>query len=77
MKLLEKVRAKTGLTDYGISKKLRDLGVEISIPGVSGYNKANAKSMRLDVLAGLQELSGVSWAEFGKWLSEEFLKGKK
>lgn len=72
MKLIQKIRKAVGLTNYGIAKALKDRGYSITIPGVDAYEKENARSMRLDVLCGLRQLSGKSWADFGAWLDEEF-----
>jgi len=79
---MDKIRRKLTITDYALSNNLGDLGVKITIPGVSGYNKKSARSMRLDVLCGFRKLleieKGMSWDDFGKWLDEEFLpKNKK
>lgn len=74
MKWIEKARKITGLTNYGLSKTLRKEGVEVTTQGIDGYFKKQSKSMRLDVLCGLRKLSGVSWAEFGKWLDNDYLK---
>lgn len=74
MQLLEKIRTKTGLTNYAISPKMRDgPKVAITIQGLDAYDRETARSMRLDVLCGLRKVAGVSWSEFGKWLDEEFL----
>lgn len=72
MKLIDKVRKSADLKDYGISKNLRHLGVEVTTQGITSYSKDAARSMRLDVLCGLRKLAKVSWSEFGKWLDDEF-----
>lgn len=80
MKLLGKVRDSAELTNYGLSKKLRELAIEITTSGIDGYDKENALSMRLDVLCGFFYTSGVSPDQFMNWLIEEFapqLKRKK
>lgn len=77
MQLLEKIRAVTGLKNYGISPKMRDgPGVLITIQGLDAYDRDTARSMRLDVLCGLRRITGLSWSEFGKWLDDEFLPAK-
>ena len=76
MKFLSRIRKLLNETDYGLAKTLNQKGISITIPGISGYNKSSARSMRLDVLCGLRATSGLSWAEFGKWLDEEFLPKK-
>ena len=76
MKLIEKVRKSADLKDYGISKNLRHLGIEVTTQGITSYSKDNARSMRLDVLCGLRKLSGLNWNQFGKWLDDEFFREK-
>ena len=76
MKFLEVVRKEADATNYALSSKLRDLGVNITVSGVDAYERKNSQSMRLDVLAGLRKLSGLSWNELGKLIDEEFLTGK-
>jgi hypothetical protein len=72
MKIIDYIKKTKGLTNYGLSKKLRQIGVEITTQGVDQYDKGRARSMRLDVLLGFKELSGLSWDKFGKLLEEEF-----
>lgn len=57
-------------SNYGLSKRLRALGVEITTQGLDNY-ETGTKSARLDVICGLQELSGLSWAEVGKLLKKD------
>lgn len=78
MKLMEWIRKVTGSKNYSLSKDLRNTyGIEISVPGIDGYDKDTAKSMRLDVLCGFRALSGKSWEDFGKRLDDEFLPKPK
>ena len=72
MELLKKIKKAVDVTNYGIAKRLNDMGVKITIPGIDAYERDTAKSMRLDVLCGLRKLSGKSWVDFGKWLDDEF-----
>lgn len=77
MELLKKLKKAAKLTNYGIAKGLNEMAVKITIPGVDGYEKDAARSMRLDVLAGMRILSGKDWEQFGKWIDDEFLPRKK
>ncbi len=75
MQLLEKVRETTDLTNYGLSKALRDIGVEITTQGLDHYDKSASRSMRLDVLSGLYRLcakEGVTEKQFLTWVNKEF-----
>lgn len=74
MKLIKKIKDTKDLKNYGIMKALRSRGIEITTQGIDSYEKPDARSMRLDVLCGLRKLSGLKWADFGKWLDEEFSK---
>ena len=56
MQIIKRVREITKLTNYGISKALRENGIEITTQGIDSYEKETARSMRLDVLSGLLEL---------------------
>lgn len=77
MKLIEKIRAKTGFTNYRIAMHLREsLEVRITTQGIDAYERPEAQSMRLQVLAGLRKMSGMSWSAFGEILDEEFLPKK-
>jgi hypothetical protein len=74
MRLVKTIRDALKVKNYGLSPKLRDeVGVEITVQGLDGYDKDTAKSMRLDVLCGLRKVYGKSWDEFGKMLDAEFL----
>lgn len=72
MKLLDQVKRKKGLTNYGVAKTLRSMGVEITTQGVDQYDKGKARSMRLDVLVGLKRILEQDWSAVGKLLEEEF-----
>lgn len=66
MKLVRKVRDITGKTIYRLAK-------EVGCNTSTVYQwEAGAKSMRLDYLSKLREVSGLSWANFGKLIDEEF-----
>lgn len=56
--------------NYGLAKRLRALGVEITTQGIDNYAKGT-KSARLDVICALQELSGLSWSEVGKLIKKD------
>ncbi len=77
VKLIEKIRHRTGLKNYGIQKALRAVGCDITTQGIDSYERETARSMRLDVLVGLKEVSGLNWEQLGKLLSEEFGKKKR
>ena len=72
--MIEKVRESAELTNYGISKRLRNDGVEVTTQGIDAYERETARSMRLDILSGLRRLSGLSWNQFGKLIDDEFGK---
>lgn len=76
MKLLDHVKRKRRLTNYGVSKALREeADVQVTVQGIDQYDKGKARSMRLDVLVGLKRLSEDDWSVVGKLLEAEF--GKK
>lgn len=80
MEILGKVRKVTGLKNYSIHKWLRDHGYEITLQGLDGYDKPTAKSMRLDILAGLEDICiahGLPREKFWSWLNEFRDKRKK
>ncbi len=72
MKILDYVKKKQELTNYGVAKELRKIGVEVTTQGIDQYDKGAARSMRFDVLLGLRKLSGLTWDQFGKMLEGEF-----
>lgn len=74
MKLIKNIKDTTDLKNYGIMKKLRELGIEVTTQGIDGYEKVTARSTRLDVLCGLRKISGLNWDKFGKLLDSEFFK---
>lgn len=73
MKFLGKIIKKMGTTTYSLAKLLRENGVDITHQGVDFYGRGKARSMRLDVVAGIRRLSGYSWEEMGKMIDDEFL----
>lgn len=72
MKLLDQIKKDKKLTNYGVAKELRAIGVDITTQGVDQYDKGKARSMRFDVLIGLRKLSGLSWQKVGEMLEGEF-----
>lgn len=76
MNFLTHILARLGTTTYGLAKELRANGVEITHQGVDNYNRSKARGLRLDVLAGLRKLSGLSWEEIGGLIDEEFLSAQ-
>lgn len=71
-------KGKKEVSDYSLSKALRqEYNVEISTNGLTNYSKLPSSSGRYDVTCALVAMSGVGWSVAGKWLDEEFLKGKK
>lgn len=56
--------------NYSLSKRLKALGVDITTQGLDNYENGT-KSARLDVICGLQELSGIPWPEIGKLLKKD------
>lgn len=77
VKLISDIRVLTGLKNYGISKNIRELGIPITTQGIDSYEKESAKSMRLDVLCALRQISGKDWEIFGEMLDREFFKRTK
>lgn len=73
MQLIEMIRAKSGLKNYGLAKELQNAGIPITVQGIDAYERPEAQSMKLSVLCGLRRVSGLSWSEFGKLLDQEFL----
>lgn len=76
MQLIEKIRSKSGMKNYGLALELRNAGIPITVQGIDAYEKPEAQSMKLAVLCGLRRISGLNWSEFGKWLDQEFLPKK-
>lgn len=72
MDWIKKIQTKQGLTNYGLAKALRNIGVEITTQGIDAYMKPEARSMRLDVLMGLFKLSQLSKDEFMNLILKEF-----
>lgn len=77
MRIIDKVKQVHAVgpkpaSNYNVAKRLRAMGVDITTQGIDQYDKGQARSMRLDVLIGLKELSGLNWEKFGKLLEEEF-----
>ena len=69
MKFFKKVRDITGLTQYGIAKRL-------SISRQVWFNwekRARRRPLLLTTLADLRKLSHLSWNEFGEIFDKEFL----
>lgn len=77
VKIIKKVRDLSGLKNYGLMKRLRELGVEVTTQGIDGYERETARSMRFDVLSGLRKISGLTWGEFGDLIDAESKTYKK
>ena len=74
MKWFEQVkRALNNATNYAASSLLRDNNVKMTISGLAKYDGDNRTSSRLDVLATLRKLSGLSWHEVGEAIDQDFL----
>lgn len=73
MQLIEKIRQVTKLKNYGLSKTLREMGINVTTQGIDGYARPECRGMRLDILAGLRKTTGLSWNEIGKLIDSEFL----
>lgn len=73
VKVLKNTREVKDLTNYGVAKALREVGVDTSASNIDAYERHQSRRMRLDILCGLRKISGKSWAEFGRWLDEDFL----
>jgi len=56
VKILKKVRDFTGLKNYGIHKKIQEMGCRITLQGLDGYDRDEARSIRVDVLSCLERL---------------------
>lgn len=56
VEILKKVRDFTGLRNYGIHKRLQEKGCKITLQGLDGYDRTEAKSIRVDVLTCLESL---------------------
>lgn len=81
VEILGKVRKVTGLKNYSIHKRLLELGYDITLQGLDGYDKPTARSMRLDILAGLEDICcgdhKLPRSQFWAWLDEFRGKRKK
>jgi len=75
MEIVAKIKKTLGLnTTYKLWKKTRDRGVDVSINGVSNYDKKPCSSMRLDILMTWQEMcaeKGISLETFWGWLKKD------
>ena len=75
MKLIDLTRKQTGLKNYGIAKWLREQGIPITVQAIDAYEKPAAKSMRLDILVGLEELNckahGLAHSTFWRWVRDD------
>lgn len=75
---LIKQKGRSEVSDHSLSRALRaEYGVDISTNGLGNYSSLPSTSGRYDVTCALVAMSGVGWSVAGKWLDEEFLKGKK
>lgn len=69
--LLQKVRKRLNIKNYSLAKRLTELGAPITTQGLDHYDTDSARSMRVDVLVRLREISGMSIDEFWKLLEQE------
>jgi len=76
MNFISHILTKLGTTTYSLAKELRANGVEITHQGVDNYNRSRARGLRLDVLAGIRKLSGLSWEEMGAMIDDEYLSAQ-
>lgn len=77
----QRIKEREGLQEapsyYYLSNKLRDLGVKITQNGMLSYRGDKAKSMRWDVMAGLQKLGGLTDREVMEFVRRTLPKGGK
>lgn len=74
VQILKKIRETTGLKNYGIHKRIASYGCKITLQGLDGYDKATARSIRIDVLNALERLcieNGIAKEVFWNWIKEE------
>ena len=67
---LPKTKSGQSIRNYSLSKRLRALGVEITPQGLDQYEKGTY-SVKIDVLIGLQRLSGIPLPQFWKLLEKD------
>jgi hypothetical protein len=76
--LIKKIKTTLSLkTTYQLWKLTREKGVDISINGISNYEKKNCSSMRLDALLLWQELcqeKGIEPKTFLSWIKKDLKK---
>lgn len=74
MKWFLKVKKALGnATNYRVNATLRDNQVKMTTSGLNHYDGLERTSARLDVLATLRKLSGLSWQEVGEAIDEDYL----
>lgn len=74
VKLLENIRKATGLRNYGIHKAIQAMGCKITLQGLDGYDRPEAKSIRIDVQKCLKQLCedhGIPREKFEKWIDAD------
>lgn len=74
VKILKNIREATGLKNYGIHKAIQAMGCKITLQGLDGYDKPDARSIRIDVLECLEvlcEKHGISAEKFRKWRKDD------
>lgn len=77
-RLTKKEKLAKPISYYGIANRLRDeLGVKITQNGLLSYKEPESKSMRWDVMAGLQTLGGLTDKEVMDFVRQSLPKGKK
>lgn len=67
MRLIKTIREARELSQYGLAKQLGVPSTTILAAEKKG------RSLRLDILAKLRKISGLSWTEFGRLIDQEFL----
>lgn len=72
--LVFEVKRLKGLTNYGLARDLRKMGVEVTTTGINGYMKGVSR-VRIDVLCGLVKMLGGNWSRAGE-LIEKGLNAK-
>lgn len=67
VKVIKIIRESKGWSQYRLAQ-------EMGIPSTTIlFAEKKGRSFRLDLLARLRNISGLSWAEFGKLIDAEFL----
>ena len=75
MKFVKKIKKLRRLKTYSFAKLINESGTTITRECIYYYELDKCKSMKLEVLCAMRRVGGLSWAELGKLLDAEFLKG--